>query len=258
MDTPNNKNFILNLAQYSTLAMALASATDTNGQIIYTDVDPDITTAYYNLDLNNDSTDDFQFDITNSFGTWFNLQPQNSNAALGEYGFWYNSLNVLNNDQVISFGLSEWVSGWLFMCNGAWGGWCGKTDKYIGLRLKIGLNIHYGWVRLDVNMKTFTIKDYAYNITPGESINAGQTVLSIDDLDPKEIKVISLANRINLYNLPQPLEYKIFSLTGQLVLDGKTKETTYTIHTNALTKGVYVIELFDKQWKSTLKKKIVI
>ncbi|WP_082332027.1 T9SS type A sorting domain-containing protein [Mangrovimonas xylaniphaga] len=258
MKTPTSSNLPKRIVQYSAMAMTLMSSTNVLGQIVYTDIDPDITTPNYNLDLNNDSTDDFQFDISDSLETWVNIQPQNSNAVLGGYGPWYGSPNVLNNGQVISSGQSAWITAGIFMCNGSWGYWCGKTDKYVGLRFKIGLNTHYGWVRLDVNMNTFTIKDYAYNGTPNEPINAGQTTLNVKDFDLKGIKLVSLTNQIQLYNLPEPLDYRVFSITGQIILEGKTEENTFIINTNTFAKGVYIIELLDKQSNSTLKKKIVI
>ena len=51
----------------------------------------------------------------------------------------------------------------------------GQTDKYLGLKFELGGNTHYGWALLDVekDSKSFTIKEYCYNTTPGQGIHTG-------------------------------------------------------------------------------------
>ncbi|KPA16950.1 conserved hypothetical protein, secreted [Candidatus Magnetomorum sp. HK-1] len=46
------------------------------------------------------------------------------------------------------------------------------TPGFLGVKFKIGQNIHYGWIRLtiDADASAFTVHDHAYNDAPGESI----------------------------------------------------------------------------------------
>ena len=146
--------------------------------------------------------------------------------------------------------------------------WCyGVTDKYLGLRFKIGTNTHYGWIRLDVDITTanWKIKDYAYNATlsaipnQGEPILAGEGLpLGIDDNVFSKIKIVALNKSIALFNLPQTTNYKLFTITGQSVLDGKTDNDTYVIDAKTLSSGIYIIELKDANSKAVIRKKIVL
>ena len=62
------------------------------------------------------------------------------------------------------------------------------TNTYVGIRIKISNQWHYGWVGIDApttDASQLIIKDYAYNLTPNEKIHAGQT----KDFGPSAIAV---------------------------------------------------------------------
>jgi hypothetical protein len=64
----------------------------------------------------------------------------------------------------------------LYYLGGPQGQWAGgATDAYIGVRFEISGNLHYGWIRVDVESPSpkLTIKDFAYNSIPNEVIAAG-------------------------------------------------------------------------------------
>ena len=58
--------------------------------------------------------------------------------------------------------------------NGFHGNW-GVIVNFLGLKFFSGSGVYYGWVRLDVWTSSFTVKDYAYDSTPGHKILAGAT-----------------------------------------------------------------------------------
>lgn len=141
----------------------------------------------------------------------------------------------------------------------------------IGLRFQIEGNTHYGWARLDVgaNQNNWVIKDYAYNaslagsgrdiLAEGAPIMAGEGLpLGIDDNVFSKIKIVALNKSIALFNLPQETNYRLYSLTGQSVLDGKIENDTYVIEAKTLSSGVYIIELEDNNSKAVIRKKIVL
>ncbi|MBE9490507.1 MAG: T9SS type A sorting domain-containing protein, partial [Bacteroidetes bacterium] len=144
--------------------------------------------------------------------------------------------------------------------SGSRGNWSNKDDKYLGLRFNISGNTHYGWARLTVSVagSTWVIKDYAYNTIPDEPITAGQMTLGIDDNVFSGVKIVALNKSVALYNLPQQTDYRLFSLTGQSVLNGKISNTTHVIEANTLSSGIYVIELKDKISNAVIRKKIVL
>ena len=51
------------------------------------------------------------------------------------------------------------------------------TTGYMGIKIKINGEFHYGWIErtIGVPMRNQTVNSYAYNATPGGSIEAGQT-----------------------------------------------------------------------------------
>ena len=78
----------------------------------------------------------------------------------------------------------------------SWGSFNDTTDKYMGLKFKIGPDMHYGWVQIDVN-RTVTqavIKGYAYQTIPigqGGTLTAGQTA-SASVPEPSGLALLAL------------------------------------------------------------------
>lgn len=174
-----------------------ANETLAKSNIIYTDISPDVTDSAicvcpinpYNLDLNNDDTTDFK------------IEPYISHSGLfgptvyGVRVFSFKKNRVacdtmpyplaLNINDPISSNLN-WASANIdnilralrMPGNYWWGNWTTITDHYLGLKIKFGNSIYYGWARLSVSVlqgkSSFTIKDYAYNAMPNKPILAGQ------------------------------------------------------------------------------------
>ncbi|MGM5468690.1 T9SS type A sorting domain-containing protein [Flavobacteriaceae bacterium LMO-SS05] len=281
MKKTTSQKFSKRLAQYGALSAAIASMTGLNAQelIGYTDI-PDYSGTpdpYYIIDFDGDATNDFVIYST-TYGLYGYVYGVNK--VLGSvYSFIssYSSSNIgliypfaLNNDAIISGGQNSWINqyydfdyGWniLNVNSCGYGVWCDVTNKYIGIQFKIGPNTHYGWARLDVGMNgnVWTLKDYAYHMTPNTQIRAGQTTsLGIDDNVFSKIKVIALKKSIGLYNLPEETTYNVLNMTGQLVLNGNTQNRNHVIEAPTLTSGVYIVELADTNSNGVIRKKIVL
>lgn len=279
------------LAKYGALTVAIAGVADVSGQIIYTDVNPDVTliAGDYLIDMDNDGTgvdptvggesgdaDELLFRQGNNYNRVAPYSP--GDGLLGSSsGFIYPF--ALNFDDVISSGQTTWFPYNGFFqtmnynsCGYPGSNWCsgsgsgsedGVTDKYLGVRFDIGGYTHYGWVRLDAanNAAGFgmTIKDYAYNSMRDLQITAGEGLpLGIDDNELSNIKIVALNKSVALFNLPQQTNYILFSLTGQSVLDGKIANSTHVIEANTLATGVYILELKDTDSNAVIRKKIVL
>ncbi len=188
---------------------AMMFSVNAYSQIVYTNVNPDTTVinnnAVYNLDLNNDGIIDFRFRkesyymcpyTIGFFGTTYTdieIDALNGNEVSNDSN---NYPKKINYNNVIKSASTNWmssasqllakksnkVSKGRFQCYTLYpttynGNWNAANDKYVGLRLIIGGNKYYGWVRLNVSNggTSVTIKDYAYDSTPNHSIHAGAT-----------------------------------------------------------------------------------
>ncbi|MCH7524767.1 MAG: T9SS type A sorting domain-containing protein [Bacteroidetes bacterium] len=69
---------------------------------------------------------------------------------------------------------------------------------------------------------------------------------------------MAINKSIALFNLLQATNYRLFSITGQSVLDGKITNNTYVIEANTLANGIYIIELQDAESNAVIRKKIVL
>ena len=295
MKKTTSQKFSKRLAQYGALSVAIAGIPGANAQeqIGYTNIDPDYSGTpdpYYIIDFNNDAIPDFAiynnstyysnnlynaiygyvFGSNQLLGNVNSFIYSNPAYSIGPYNVGFIYPFALDNGAVISGGQNTWFNSYndfdiginiLNYDNCYFGEWCDVQDKYIGVQFKIGANTHYGWARLDVGISglSWTIKDYAYNMTPNAPILAGQTTsLSIDDNVFSKIKVVALNKSIGLYNLLESANYNIYNMTGQEVLKGTTDSRDFVIETPTLSSGVYVLELTDANSKGVFRKKVVL
>ena len=187
-----NSEFKKRLKSYSIAAGAVLSAGTAKSAIVYTDVNPDqtfsTTGGFYMLDLNNDNVSDFKISLS-KFGyysfSWASVAAQALNAnEVASSGYY--AMALAANAQVnaaLAWNTSSYVTmagrfrftSYYSSFSSSFGNWMNVTDKYLGLKLKVGSNTYYGWARLDVNILTgtFTIKDYAYNNSNNQVIVTG-------------------------------------------------------------------------------------
>lgn len=237
------------------------------GQISYTDI-PDVTpNATFPLDLNNDSIDDFiiQMGATDKIVCF----PQNNNAFAGEF----NGANyfpwALTSNASICDTLSSWYGsdnpGFLAISSSV-GNWLGQTDKYLALKLNVGTNTYYGWVRLDVvtTATSFTVKDYAYESTPNACILTGQTPLGITENIVGNYLIIA-PNPFNTFTKIQTRGHfnngilRIYNAFGETIqrVENYTGDTIILSRDNLLS-GVYFVQLTSETKTLGVEKFIII
>lgn len=203
------------LKKYTSLAGGLAAvAGGVNGQVIYTDVNPDATVtgngSIYTVDFNNDAVVDISFDTFSGSGTYLyngitiNYTATGANASVSSGNGWMGSstsnggMNMLN----VSSGAAIGGSGAFATGTGRLGvagsfsvpafGYSGPiaagnflgVEGFVAVKFDISGNTHYGWVRLDVSSdgSVLTIKDFAYDGTPDATILAGDLSPAIDSV----------------------------------------------------------------------------
>jgi len=270
-----SQKFSKRLLNYGALSIAISGISEAKSQIIYTDVNPDegglgLTSI---IDFNHDGLWDAKITHrSNAYpgpgGSLINsLKPGNAAIAyyaepFGRYSYPlaldFDTLISAGNPNWESYGQNQWMN-WGDNCYNGNSQWCAVFDKYLGIRFKIGANIHYGWARLDVaNSNNWKLKDYAYNATPDAPINAGQTILGVEDNNLSKIKIIGLNKSIGIYNLQEPTDYKLFSISGQELLKGRTSNKDYVIEASNVASGIYIVELADIKSSAVIRKKVVL
>ncbi|MBK9401480.1 MAG: T9SS type A sorting domain-containing protein [Bacteroidetes bacterium] len=278
---------------------AMLFSASANAQIVYTDVIPDSTmncignglscTQNYDLDLNNDAISDFILtafhvnppQIGNETISRVNTSPLNGNAVKDTL---VNSdtvsipiqLNAVINSNLL-LNQSWQTSGSQILKNGAYGGglsndtvwglWDSLSDYYLGLRLLLSGQIHYGWVRLRVDVTesyaSLIVKNYAYNTVPNQAILAGQTVAT-------GINENSFASSINIFPNPakdkltialgsnnKKVEITIADMTGKVIYSKTAsdpdsyQEQKIEVTTQDFATGIYVVQIQTGEFLAT-------
>jgi len=271
MKKTTSKTLSKRLLQYGALSAAVLGVADVNGQIDYTDLDPDEVLNVGDIFIVDFTGSGNEFTVNNpdalAGGNAALIFPSSGGAfvGIGSGGFEYPAL-LANGDLIdgASGYTSTGIRGDLnyYGCAYSNSQWCDDvTDGYLGVSFMLSGSTHYGWIRLDTDVNgtnIITVKDFAYNETPDEAINAGQQTLSIENHEISSIKVVAFDKNINLSNLPETTNYRVLSITGKTILEGIITENNYVIEARGIATGIYIIELTDVNSSKVLKKKIVL
>jgi len=254
------------------------------------------------LDLNNDGTIDFNINTgcvvskydggngtyccINGFSNWVSIGPAGDDgiplgsAAAVMPGSEISSLSagsggvlrsVSRNCQLDILGGCTPISP---------GDWPNSTDRYLGLKIILNGQTHYGWARLSVivdeGKASFKIKDCAYESTPGGPINAGDTgsglasnhtinkeheegiALSKLDITPNPVYSTTTISFTLLQ--PEKVCLNLYDMSGRLI--NKLSERRFNggthqliLNTTKLNNGIYLLRL---QSQSGVKSKKII
>jgi len=271
------KDLLKQLQSYSAIVAGLIAADAAQGQIVYTDVNPDedvngnfdalnwqdeTAWATYQIDLDDDGNVDYTLRVRSDqqHGAGF-LDPTDGN-------FYINNPNdnpfatPLEADDEIGSGSEVW-KGLLVYPNGynylgtlttlgktaaeGGGGWTGATDKYLGLKFKIGSNTHYGWARMDVrdDSRVYTLKDFAYQSTPDTPILAGQMVTGINNELSRDLNAYTSGKILNVVlNNDNAVNsvMKLYNITGQEILSAPLKSNRNEFVLD-VPSGVYFVKV---------------
>lgn len=210
------QDFNQRLKAYSALSSGVLLASVAGAQIVYTDVNPDVTinstNSYYDVDMNNNSTPDFRLlhvpvsSAVTYLGMNVNINGDaiavgaNTNAIVGATStinsstVYVPSALALNTPinasaswqtntasygtQTLAVKVDVTIPALGYSGTETGGNWLGQTDKYLGVKFSVGANTHYGWIRLDVasDATSAVIKDFAYDATPDAPILAGDMI----------------------------------------------------------------------------------
>jgi hypothetical protein len=264
------------LLKYSAVAGAVIAGGTAEAQIMYFDVNPDytFTNTTAGIDLNQDATADFAIMDTNvtSANLWFvggftlNSGAITQNAIAGStpasYAYPFKlALNaVIDASQpwLADGGTMAYVVGGATPYSSFW--LDGVVDGYMGLRLQVGTDLHYGWLRMDVpaDGMSVTIKDMAYNATPNAQILAG-------DMGPISVSE-EIASKVSIFNYNNTLTITVVDLTsngaltihnmnGAVVMTDNVNGSS-TVDLSSLASGIYTVTINFNE--GTITKKIFV
>ncbi len=175
-----------------------------SGQIIYRDTVPDIvftvhdgpnTTVNGYVNINNDTINDLKFILNgNNMTLNTSVTPVNNSAIIKNS----NSSSVVFSNLYDTIGPANlWYGSNLIMNSSYFSMTYGWNNKFIGLRLMINNEYHYGWIRLDEinanNYETIRIRDFAYNSITDQKIVIGDGILP----KAENISISDIANNKN-------------------------------------------------------------
>lgn len=261
------------LKAYSLAAGAVAAvgaASEADAQVVYTDVDPDITISVQEtdsilLDLNNDDSFDFTiYKTTAGDGTEaIRVRPVDGNEVLGVTSYSaYFLAYALDAGATINDGAGAWNGtlndGMMTLAWGsAYGYWAGVTDKYLGLRFNVDGNTHYAWARLDVAAEgvSSTLKDYAYESTPGEAIIAGEGESINEVINSNFVIGPNPTNGLLKLNLDNNYEIIIQDVTGKTLMNTHLEKGQRTLDISNQSNGIYIVRLINE--KESFESKII-
>ena len=209
-----------------------------------------ISSGSFNIDVDNDSNDDYTFEILPLSGS--------SNAArvisLGNSqvmdGSTFGYPDALNFGDNVS---APYSSGNAVLGTDVGGGgqFTGDGMKYLGLNIDISGESHLGWISLEVvaSNDTIILHDIGYNTTANDGITAGlmsTTSVNETSLIDLEIYPNPCQNiiRFDWPNLASRIRYSISDLTGKLILNG---EAYKTIDVSTLAAGTYILTIAEGQ-----------
>jgi Secretion system C-terminal sorting domain len=276
---PEKSTLLKKLKSYSALTGSLlAAAAAADGQIIYTDINPDITLntdgAAYNLDLNNDGVSDYKIFVRLGAKGKGALMLPNYTSSIKQYNAIGGSLqkNAFNgyygNPYAYSLDKKIGPSGkffdfrdllfqykghtYFFYANLAYtysgnnyGNWFNASDMYMPLRVTTKDGNFYGWLRCDVssNGRSITLKDYAYNSVADSALLAGEGVVTgIKNISDAHIKAFAHDRVLNVLIQNEPVNHaslELRNMLGEVVKKQEISAATTRTDISDLATGIY-------------------
>jgi hypothetical protein len=133
------------------------------------------------LDLDGNGGYDFKFD-NDEWAAW--LTASAGNYVLANSNTATNSARALNSGDPISFNNARFLPGihYLNYSTAAQGEFQNGQTKYAGVKFKIGVDYHVGWLKISITgaNDSVTVQQWCYNDTAGQGIYAGQTPTAVE------------------------------------------------------------------------------
>ena len=246
---------------YPGMALAfLASASEVEGQIVYTDLEPDVAVSFstYSVDIDNDGIGELEITRT-EFGSMHYVGITHQAAGVSVLGLYYaNTMfpKQLQSGDPIAPGDPNWrneATGFLvsFYSYGQWA--FGDPHGFLGVRFRSGADTLYGWIELQMGYNTTYVQGYAYEIRPENAINAGDIGETAglqalkDGADAITLYPVPAVDQLTIAGLTDAAQVRVLTTTGQVVEAGRSVVPGTTgqvkLDVGALRSGTYLVEI---------------
>lgn len=169
----------------------------------------------------------FKLDVGDTIGPGQNFKGVGVNDRLGYLGLIVDG-NTYPNSQFVN----------------------GITDGFLGVRFEGNLDslveTYYGWIRVDVaaDLRSITIKDYAYISVPDQLIRAGfGSPIGVEEVELPRVEFAQRGQYLD-YRFPEGYRNEggisFFDLSGRLIDEFDLTEAEGVISLSGLPKGVLV------------------
>lgn len=279
------------LINYSGIATALLGANAAHAQVIITDI-PDTTLntngEVYNFNIDLDTSNIIDFRITQFVDsglyrmTGVTIETNNvgGNQVLGmDYANYNYPFKLDFNDTIAPAGPWKGLGpsniagkelGYMALAiadttypNSQFVG--GVTDGYLGVKFQGNLNdtvrTFYGWIRLDMaaDLRSVTIKEFAYNKSFGEQVYAGNMWVGAEELAARQPEMVQRGKFLDI-TFPEELKssatLQFFDLGGKLIREEELTASRSRVELQNLPKGMVVAAVNNGEVSES--KKVVI
>jgi len=260
------------------------SALFVHAQETIIDVSPDevivATSTAYPIDFGDDGSIEFVFRVQEMSGdTLLGGQPSTYDGAssiveclngqpVGETangvftlsnfsgGGTVSSSSEFGTDESYPLGINLLIDAGIGIFPYVYGSFLGMNNQFLGVRFTSGTDTHYGWIELSVSSgaDTITVHSYGYDETPGQMIDVGG-IGAVSSFENDEFRIWSQSESLNISVTEKSLgkDFKVISLSGNVVYSGKIQELNTQIDTFHVPHGVYHV-LIDSATSSVYRK----
>lgn len=237
---------------FVTAALLFLSDKSTFAQVSTYNINQTVTimSGAFNLDVNNDSNDDYTFEILSLSGdlTAARVISLGNSQVMDGSTFGYPDALNLNDNVTAPYSSGNAVLG---TDVGGGGSFTGVGLKYLGLNLDISGESYLGWISMEVSAgnDTIVLYDVGYNMTANADISAGLTFISsVSEFSSADFGIypnpcIDVIN-IDWPNSKTNVSYSISDLAGKLILNGALAKD---IDVSTLASGTYVVSILEGQ-----------
>ncbi|MDH7516056.1 MAG: T9SS type A sorting domain-containing protein [Bacteroidota bacterium] len=248
-----------------------------SAQIRYTDVVPDSTViapesmiwANFDLDLDGDGMTDV-FIVHHNTRITMNYAKVEVQSATPE-------AEILCEESPVRYPLAlAWGehigpgrTGW--HCTGTFsiplndnrtaGNWVGVADGYLGVRIHKAGGFLHGWVRLNVpfDADSFTVKDYAVEMTPDRDIVAGDRGTNVTERDDGHAPSLAVyphpVTSRSIVQSPfpnRPIIWALYDMNGKAVAGGSADAgAVVCIERSFVPAGVYIMVFLSSNLRAS-------
>jgi len=166
------------------------------------------------------------------------------------------SSSEFGTDESYPLGINLLIDAGIGIFPYVYGSFLGMNNQFLGVRFTSGTDTHYGWIELSVSSgaDTITVHSYGYDETPGQMIDVGG-IGAVSGFENDEFRIWSQSESLNISVTEKSLgkDFKVISLSGNVVYSGKIQELNTQIDTFHVPQGVYHV-LIDSATSSVYRK----